>query len=68
MERLANIEHHIIRRIDDIVDTALTDRFEALFEPIRRRADFHTFDISSDVSTTEAWLLNRNGYRIRLRF
>ena len=65
MERLTEIEHDIVRRVDDIVDASLPHRFERLHEPLGRRADGDPANIAGDVSLTETRLIDLHLYEIR---
>ena len=42
--RLAELEHHEIGDVDDVVDRAKPDRFQFRAQPIRARADFDVLD------------------------
>ena len=44
MKRLAQFKEHVIGDIDDVVDGANADGFEALAQPSGRRTDFHAAD------------------------
>ena len=41
MERLADIQHHVVGRVDDIIDGALPHRFNRPLKPRGRRTDLH---------------------------
>ena len=46
---LAHLHHHIVGDIDDVVDGAEADAFEAGFQPSRAGADFDAFDDAGGV-------------------
>ena len=41
VHRLADLQHHVVRDVDDVADRSNARRFEALGEPARRRTDRH---------------------------
>ena len=65
MQRLADIEHDVIRRIDDIVDRALADRFEEIPKPFGRWPDLYTANVACDIARTERRFIYFDGDRIR---
>ena len=44
VQRLADLEHDIIGRIDNVVDRLDTDGCQAILQPIRRRPDFYSLE------------------------
>ncbi len=48
VDRLAELEHHVVAGIDDVGDRALTGRHEAELDVQRRRADLHAVDPATD--------------------
>ncbi len=51
---LAHLVHHVIGYVSNVVDRALTDRFQPADQPGRRRTDPHPLDYSSRVPWTES--------------
>src|SRR5260370_11537361 len=45
MRRLAELEHHEVRDVDDVVDRANTDAFDSCAQPLRAGPDFHIVDL-----------------------
>src|SRR4051812_33572078 len=62
MQRLANIKHYKICRIDNIIYGTLSDRFKILAQPLRRRTDFYALDVSRDIPGAKS---GRHRYRNR---
>src|SRR5260370_36701059 len=54
MRRLAELEHHEIRDVDDVVDRANTDAFDSCAQPLRAGSDFHIVDLAGGVKRTFA--------------
>ena len=50
--------HDVIRNIGDVVDRSLPDGFDFLYQPWRRRTDFHAPNDSRRVSRTEIRIQN----------
>ncbi len=44
VQRLAKLKHHVIRDIHHVVDRSVSERFEALPQPIGRGLHFHAAD------------------------
>ena len=42
VQRVAQLEHHVVRHIHHVVDRFLSDRFQALPQPVRRRLHLHS--------------------------
>src|SRR6266478_5589710 len=54
MRRLAELEHHEVRDIDDVVDRANTDAFDSCAQPLRAGFDFHIVDLAGGKKRTSA--------------
>ena len=54
MERLAEFEHDVIRRVDDIVDRTNPIAAETILNPFRRALNFHIFQKPSAETFAEA--------------
>ena len=48
MQRLANVQHHIVRGIDDVVDGPQARQAQAPLQPIGARRHRHPFDQAED--------------------
>ena len=42
VQRVAQLEHHVIGHVHHVVDGFFADRFQALPQPVRRRLHFHS--------------------------
>ena len=65
MERLAHIEHYIVRCIHHIIDTSLTHGFKRLYQPLGRRAHRYIADIPGNIPLTETRLIDLYTHKIR---
>src|SRR6266404_8578246 len=54
MRRLAELEHHEVRDIDDVVDRANTNAFDSCAQPLRAGSDFHIVDLAGGEKRTFA--------------
>ncbi len=50
VQRLAQLEHHVVRDVHHVVDGVLADGFEALPQPVGRRLNFHAAQNARRVS------------------
>ncbi len=41
VQRVPQLQHHVVRNVDDVADAGDAGRFEPVFQPFRRRLDFH---------------------------
>ena len=48
VDRLAQLEHHVVRGVDDVADRALARREEAHLDAVRRRPDRHAAHPAAD--------------------
>ncbi len=48
VDRLAELEHHVVARVDDVADRALAGGQEAHLDPVRRRPDRHAAHPAAD--------------------
>ena len=60
MQRLAELEHHIIAHVHEIVDRAQADGLQALLHPCRARADLHAGEHDAHVERTILGRLDRD--------
>ena len=79
MQRLADVEHHVIRRVYDIVDAFLADTLKRRTQPIGRRPDADTRNVRRAKTRAELLIFYRDfecicfrlqldvGYAIRMR-
>ena len=58
MDRLAELEHHVVARVDDIADGALAGGQEAHLDPVRRWPDRHAAHPSADEPRAQDGLLD----------
>ena len=58
MQWLADLEHHVVSDIDDVVDGRLALFREPLLQPLRRRTKFQVLQNRGRISTTEIWIGN----------
>ena len=61
MGRLAHLEHHVVRRVDDVADRAHAGGPEAHLDPVGRGSDGRVGHPSSDEPRTELGLLHLHG-------
>ncbi len=66
--RLAELEHHVIRDVHDVVDRVLADGFEALPQPIGRRLHFHAAQNASREAAAKFGRFDFDARRIRTVF
>src|SRR5665213_115984 len=64
MQRLPEIEHDVVRSIDNVIDASLPYRFQKVFEPFGRGSYFHTADVSCNVTRAKGRLLYLDRYGI----
>src|SRR4029077_372222 len=60
MRRLAKLQHHEIRDVDDVVDRANTDAFNFRAQPLRAGTNFYVIDFAEREKWTFAGC--RDGY------
>ena len=57
MRRLAELEHHEVGNVDDVVDRTNADALDLRTQPLRTRPDFHIVDLARG----EKWTFARRG-------
>ena len=60
VQRLAHLEHDVIRHVDHVVDRAQSHRLQSANHPIRARADFDVADDAGRVMGTQVERLDLN--------
>ena len=65
VERLAGLEHHVVRDVDDVVDAAETDLLERGAQPIGAGPDLHALHDASGVARAEVRRLQPHGDEVR---
>src|SRR2546429_9094461 len=64
VQRVAELEHHVIRNVDDVADAGDAGSFEAVFQPFRRGLDLHVSHDASGEAATEFRGLNLDFYGV----
>src|SRR5439155_24755410 len=62
VQRLAELEHDVVRDIDNVVDRPLAERDQALLHPLGRRRDLDPFYDRRQVATAQVRRLNLHRY------
>ena len=63
VQRLAHLQHDVVRYVDDVVDRAHAGGEQALLHPRRRLADLHALDERGDVARAEISILDLDARR-----
>ena len=64
VQRLSQLEQHVVRHIHDVVDRILPDRFEPLPQPVRRRLHFYSAEHARGVSPAQFRRLDFDARRV----
>src|SRR5260370_40039947 len=61
MRRLAELEHHKVGNVDNVVDRTNADALDLLAQPLRARPDRHVVDLADGGKGTFAFRRNPDG-------
>ena len=61
VQRVAELEHDVVRDVDDVVDRALPGGLQPLLHPARRGPDADALDDRRDVARAEVRVVDRHG-------
>ena len=67
VQRLAHLQHHVVRYVDDVVDRPHPYRQQPLLHPLRRLADLHALDDGADVARAEVRIGDLDGDHVLRR-
>ena len=64
VQRVPQLQHDVIRNVDDIADAGDAGSFEPIFQPFRRRLDFHVSNDARSETAAEFGRLNFGFYGV----
>ncbi len=64
VQRVAELEHHVVRNVDDVADAGDAGSFEAVFQPFRGRLDLHVSNDTGGEAAAKLRGLNLDFYGV----